>query len=52
MLGGYIGAGPGKLLERDIVLVEMQYRWGNNLTENIQQDFVSQSGAAGVHVPT
>jgi len=28
MLGGYIGAGPGKLLERDIVLVEMQYRVG------------------------
>ncbi|XP_023323658.1 cholinesterase 2 [Eurytemora carolleeae] len=28
MLGGYIGAGPGKLLERDVVLVEMQYRLG------------------------
>ena len=28
MLGSYIGAGPGKLLERDIILVEMQYRVG------------------------
>jgi len=28
MLGGYIGAGPGKLLERDMVLVAMQYRVG------------------------
>jgi len=28
MLGGYIGAGPGKLLEKDVVLVEMQYRLG------------------------
>jgi len=28
MLGGYIGAGAGKLLERDMVLVEMQYRVG------------------------
>ena len=52
MLGGYIGAGPGKLLERDIVLVEMQYRWRNNMTENIQQHFVSQSGSAWVHVPS
>jgi len=28
MLGGYIAAGPGKLLERDMILVEMQYRVG------------------------
>jgi len=28
MLGGYIGAGAGKLLERDMVIVEMQYRVG------------------------
>jgi len=28
MLGGYIGAGPGKLLEKDVVLVEVQYRLG------------------------
>ena len=28
MLGGYIGAGPGKLLERDMVLVAIQYRVG------------------------
>jgi len=28
MLGGYIGAGPGKLLERDMVIVAMQYRVG------------------------
>merc|ERR1711970_898514 len=28
MLGGYIGAGPGKLLERDMILVAMQYRVG------------------------
>merc|ERR1712212_895382 len=28
MLGGYIGADPGKLLERDMVLVAMQYRVG------------------------
>lgn len=28
MLGSYIGAGPGKLLERDMVLVAMQYRVG------------------------
>jgi len=28
MLGGYVGAGPGKLLEKDVVLVEMQYRLG------------------------
>ena len=28
MLGGYIGAGAGKMLERDMVLVEMQYRVG------------------------
>jgi len=28
MLGGYIGQGPGKLLEKDIVLVEIQYRLG------------------------
>eukprot|EP00092_Neocalanus_flemingeri_P041060 GFUD01044710.1.p1 GENE.GFUD01044710.1~~GFUD01044710.1.p1 ORF type:complete len:619 (+),score=153.32 GFUD01044710.1:28-1857(+) len=28
MLGGYIGAGPGKLLERDMIIVEMQYRVG------------------------
>jgi len=27
-MGGYIGAGPGKLLEQDVVLVEMQYRLG------------------------
>merc|ERR1712080_35076 len=26
MLGGYIGAGPGKLLERDMVMVAIQYR--------------------------
>jgi len=28
MLGGYIGAGPGKLLERDMIIVAMQYRVG------------------------
>ena len=28
MLGGYVGAGPGKLLERDMVLVALQYRVG------------------------
>merc|ERR1712200_67310 len=28
MMGGYVGAGPGKLLERDMVLVEIQYRLG------------------------
>jgi bile salt-stimulated lipase len=28
MLGGYIGAGAGKLLERDMIIVEMQYRVG------------------------
>jgi len=28
MMGGYIAAGPGKLLEKDVVLVEMQYRLG------------------------
>ena len=28
MQGGYVGAGPGKLLERDMVLVAMQYRLG------------------------
>jgi len=28
MLGGYVGAGPGKLLERDMVLVSIQYRVG------------------------
>jgi len=28
MLGSYIGAGPGKLLERDMVLVAIQYRVG------------------------
>jgi len=28
MLGGYIGAGPRKLLERDMVLVSLQYRVG------------------------
>lgn len=28
MLGGYIGAGAGKLLERDMVLVTIQYRVG------------------------
>ena len=28
MQGGYVGAGPGKLLERDMVLVAMQYRMG------------------------
>jgi len=28
MMGGYIGAGPGKLLEKDVVLVELQYRLG------------------------
>ena len=28
MLGSYIAAGPGKLLESDMVLVEMQYRVG------------------------
>lgn len=28
MLGGYIGAGPGKLLEKDVVLVELHYRLG------------------------
>jgi len=27
-MGGYIGAGPGKLLEQDVVLVEIQYRLG------------------------
>jgi len=28
MLGGYIGAGAGKLLERDMILVSIQYRVG------------------------
>jgi len=28
MLGGYVGAGAGKLLEKDMVLVEVQYRLG------------------------
>merc|ERR1712055_561781 len=28
MLGGYIGAGSGKLLERDMILVAIQYRVG------------------------
>jgi len=28
MLGGYVGAGPGKLLEHDMVLVAIQYRVG------------------------
>merc|ERR1712168_1095906 len=28
MLGSYIGAGPKKLLERDMIIVEMQYRVG------------------------
>jgi len=28
MQGGYIGSGPKKLLERDVVLVEVQYRVG------------------------
>merc|ERR1712055_1152185 len=28
MLGGHVGAGPGKLLERDMVLVSIQYRVG------------------------
>jgi len=28
MLGSYIGAGPKKLLERDMILVEIQYRVG------------------------
>jgi len=28
MLGGYIGAGAGKLLERDMIVVAMQYRVG------------------------
>jgi len=27
-MGGYIGSGPGKLLDRDVVLVEVQYRLG------------------------
>jgi len=28
MLGGYVAAGPKKLLERDMILVEIQYRLG------------------------
>lgn len=28
MLGGYVGGGPGKLLERDMILVAVQYRLG------------------------
>ena len=28
MLGGYVGGGPGKLLERDMILVAVQYRVG------------------------
>jgi len=28
MLGGYVGAGPGKLLERDMIVVAIQYRVG------------------------
>merc|ERR1712037_431912 len=28
VMGGYMGAGPGKLLERDMVLVSIQYRVG------------------------